>query len=43
MPLLPGLAQNFIMGLTEQNYNLCMAVSGIVCAAIIMLIWSRGL
>ena len=45
MPLLPGLMQNsaLIMGLTEQNFNLLMGISGIVCAGLVMLIWGRSL
>lgn len=44
MPLLPGAlpAGTFVLGLSQQNYNMFMGASGIFCAFIIALIWSRG-
>jgi len=45
MPFIPGglPAGANILGLTAQNYQLLMGVSGIVCAGIIFLIWARSL
>lgn len=45
MPFLPGQFPEgtLILGLTPQNYNLFMGASGIFCAFIIGIVWSRGL
>jgi len=44
MPFLPGefVEGTTILGLTVQNYNLLMGVSGVVCAGLIMIIWARS-
>lgn len=43
MPFIPTGTVGEILGMTAQNYNLLMGVSGIVCAGLILVIWARGL
>jgi len=45
MPFLPGGLPDgvLILGLTSQNYNLLMGASGMICAALVWIIFSKGL
>lgn len=45
MAILPGALPEavLILGMTPENYNFGMGLSGVVAALLVGLIWSRGL
>jgi len=45
MPILPGALPvgALILGMTAQNYNLLMGAAGMICGALVWIIFSKGL
>lgn len=45
MPIVPGSLPDavLILGMTPENFNFSMGLTGMISAFVIFLIWSRGL